>query len=73
MSLLIRFANHSFRHFFISDVEDHRDGSYLSRDSSTYPFAGCDFEAAGKPIGVQGDEGFFGTSCVSLHLGRSCP
>ena len=37
MSLLIRFANHSFRHFFISDVEDHRDGSYLSRDGSTYP------------------------------------
>lgn len=35
--------------------------------------AGCDFEAAGKQIGEQGDEGFFGTSCVSSHLGRSCP
>ena len=37
MSLLIKFANHSFRHFFISDVESHCDGSYLSRDGSTYP------------------------------------
>ena len=36
MSLLIRFANHSFRHFFIRDIEGHRDGSYLSRDGSTY-------------------------------------
>ena len=36
MSLLIRFANHSFWNFFISDGEDHCDGSYLSRDGSTY-------------------------------------
>ena len=36
MSLLIRFANHSFWNFFISDVEGHRDGSYLSRDGSPY-------------------------------------
>ena len=33
MSLLIRFANHNF---FIRDIEGHRDGSYLSRDGSTY-------------------------------------
>ena len=36
MSLLIRFANNSLRHFFIRDIEGHRDGSYLSRDGSTY-------------------------------------
>ncbi len=36
MSLLIRFANHSLRHFFIRDIEGHRDGSYQSRDGSTY-------------------------------------
>ena len=36
MSLLIRFANNSFRHFFIRDIEGHRDGSYLSRDGSPY-------------------------------------
>ena len=36
MSLLIRFANNSLRLFFIRDIEGHRDGSYLSRDGSTY-------------------------------------
>ena len=74
MSLHIRFANHSFRHFFIRDIEGHRDGSYLFRDCSPYPFADGDPEAVqGKPIGEQGDEGFFGTSCVSSHQERSCP
>ena len=34
MSLLIRFANHSFKHFFIRDIEGHRDGSYLFHISS---------------------------------------
>ena len=35
---------------------------------------GCDPEAVqGKPIGEQGDVGFFGTSCVSSHQERSCP
>ncbi len=34
MSLLIRFANHSLRHFFIRDIEGHRDGSYLFHISS---------------------------------------
>ena len=27
----------------------------------------------GKPIGEQGDVGFFDTSCVSSHQERSCP
>ena len=27
----------------------------------------------GKPIGEQGDVGFFGTSCVSSHQERTCP
>lgn len=35
---------------------------------------GCDPEAVqGKPIGEQGDVGFFGTSCVSSHQERTCP
>ena len=38
MSRLIRFVNHSFKHFFTHGVEDFCDGSNQSKDDSLYPF-----------------------------------
>lgn len=38
MSRLIRFVNHSFKHFFIHGVEDFCDGSNQFKDDSLYPF-----------------------------------
>ena len=39
MSKLIRFINHSWKHFFIRDAEGSCDGSNLFQDDSSCPFA----------------------------------
>lgn len=45
MSKLIRFVNHSLKHFFVRDVEDSCGSSNQFKDDSPYPFADSNFEA----------------------------
>ena len=45
MSKLIRFVNHSFKHFLIHGVEDFCDGSNQFKDDYPYSFADDYFEA----------------------------
>ena len=45
MSKLIRFVNHSLKHFFIRDVEDYCGNSNRFKDDSPYPFADSNLEA----------------------------
>ena len=74
MSRLIRFVNHSFKHFLIHGVEDFCDGSNQFKDDSLYPFGWwwLRYCVQGKSIGEQGDEGFSGTSCMSSNQERYC-
>lgn len=44
MSKLIRFVNHSLKHFFIRDVEDSCGSNNQFKDDSPYPFANSNFE-----------------------------
>lgn len=51
MGQLVRLINHSFKHFFIHDVEDSWDGSNQLKDDYPYSFANEYFEAdKGSPL-----------------------
>lgn len=69
MSKLIGFVNHSFWHFFIHDVEVSRNDSNLFKNGSTHILSlmVITMLCTRKPNGEQGDEGSFGTSCMSSN------
>ena len=73
MSKLIRFVNHSFWHFFIHDVEVSRNDSNQFKNGGTHILSPMVITmlCTRKPNGEQGDEGSFGTSCMSSNQERS--